>query len=475
MIYDNIWFINKATDIHGDKYDYSLVNYVNSKTKIKIICSIHGEFEQTPDKHIYRKQGCPHCGGTKKLTIDEFIIKAKSVHSDKYDYSLVNYCDSHNKVKIICPIHGKFEQISYVHLNGNGCPECGYNRNNFIDKAKLKYGNKYDYSLVDYKNTFTKVKIICPIHGEFQQFPQPHLKYGCTLCNREKRFIQNAKLIHNDKYDYSLVKYIDEYTNIKIFCPKHGEFDQMPKYHIRGNGCKKCSDDIKRLDTDEFIMRAKKSHGNKYDYSLVKYVGAFDKVKIICPIHGEFEQKATEHINNNRGCPKCGGTMKSNTNDFILKAKKIHRSKYDYSLVNYIDVSIKVEIICKKHGTFYQSPTNHLSGKGCPICNNSKGENEILIFLKNKNIKYIYQKKFNDCKNKKCLPFDFYIPDYNLCIEYDGIQHFKPNSHFGGISGFKKTQINDNIKNKYCSDNNINLLRIKYNENVVDKLKNNIK
>jgi hypothetical protein len=411
MIYDNIWFINKATDIHRDKYDYSLVNYVNSKTKIKIICSIHGEFEQTPDKHIHRKQGCPYCGGTKKLTTNEFIIKAKKIHNDKYDYSLVDYNDSHIKVKIICPEHGEFEQFPYSHLNGYGCSECGYRRKNFVENAKKLYGNKFDYSLVDYKNTYTKVKIICPIHGEFEQFPQPHLKYGCALCNRENKFIQNAKLIHNDKYDYSLVKYINDENNVKIICSIHGEFEQLPKYHIRGNGCKKCSDDIKRLDTDNFIMRAKKIHGNKYDYSLVKYVGAFDKVKIICPTHGEFEQKASEHINNNRGCP---------------------------------------------------------------FCKESLGEREITKFLTDSNILFTRQKKFKDCINVLKLPFDFYLPKYNICVEFDGIQHYIPIKYFGGIKKLIYTQNNDKIKTDFCIKNNIQLIRIKYDDNIIDKLKNNI-
>lgn len=409
MIFDNIWFINKATEIHGNKYDYSLVNYVNLRTKVKIICPIHGEFEQSPDKH-FRKRGCQKCGGTTKLTTNEFIIKAKNIHGDKYDYSLVDYSNSHNKVKIICPKHGEFEQLPYGHLNGFGCSNCGYNRANFIENAKKLYGNNFDYSLVDYKNAYTKIKIICQKHGEFEQFPQSHLDCGCVLCNRENEFIQNAKLIHNDKYDYSKVKYVDEYTNVKIICPIHGEFEQLPKYHIRGNGCKKCSDDIKRLDTDKFIMRAKKIHGDKYDYSLVEYVGAFDKVKIICPIHGVFEQKACDHISN----------------------------------------------------------------RGCPFCRESLGEREIAKFLTESNIEYIRQKKFKDCVNKSSLIFDFFLPNKNMCIEYDGIQHFIPIKYFGGEDKLKMTKKNDNIKNNYCNINNIKILRIKYNEDIVYKLKNNI-
>jgi len=133
---------------------------------------------------------------------------------------------------------------------------------------------------------------------------------------------------------------------------------------------------------------------------------------------------------------------------------------------------IKIKIICKKHGIFEQTPDNHINKKtGCPICNESKGEKEIRIILNNLNIKYIKQKTFNNCKNKRKLPFDFYLTDYNLCIEFDGIQHFKSIEYFGGEKVLKETQKRDLIKNNYCKENNIKLLRIKYNENILKKLK----
>jgi len=474
MIFNNDWFIEKSKLVHGDKYDYSLVDYKNLRTKVKIICSEHGEFEQMPDKHLM-KRGCPYCGGTKKLTTNMFIEKASIVHNNYYDYSLVDYKISHVEIKIKCPKHGEFQQLPYVHLSGCGCKKCASNINNFIENANKAHNNKYDYSLTDYKNTYTRVKIICKKHGEFEQFPQSHIDAGCVLCSREENFIQESKIRHDDKYDYSLVNYKDKNTKVKIICSTHGEFEQLPVYHISGNGCKKCADDAKKLNTDIFIEKAAIIHGDKYDYSLVNYIGAYEKVKIICPIHGEFEQRACDHINNNRGCDNCGGTIKSNTEDFIIKSILIHRDKYDYSLVDYNLCTEKVKIICKKHGEFKVSPTNHLTGKGCPICNQSKGENIITNFLLDSNIKYIPQKKFNECKNKLCLPFDFYLLDYNTCIEYDGIQHFKSNIHFGGEEGFKIRKNNDKIKTEFCKNKNINLLRIKYDENIIEKLEKNIK
>jgi hypothetical protein len=408
MIYNTDWFINKSKSIHDDKYDYSLVDYKNSKTKVNIICKLHGVFEQIPNKHINIKRGCPTCGGTKKLTTNEFIEKSINIYGDKYDYSLVDYVNSHIKVKIICSTHGVFEQMPYSHLNGNGCPVCGYNRNSFVENCKNIYGDKYDYRLTEYKNAYTKVKINCNKHGDFEQFPNSHIESGCVLCSREESFIDNSISIHNNKYDYSNVKYKDKYTKVKIICPIHGEFKQKPVYHIRGNGCKKCSDDDKKLKTEFFIEKANKIHDDKYDYSLVDYVSTFDKVKIIC----------------------------------------------------------------KNHGTFKQRPNDHINGKkrGCPYCNESYGEREIEKILKENNIQFERQKKFKGCKNILLLSFDFYLPKYEYCIEFDGVQHFLPIRYFGGSKKLKYTKINDEIKNKYCFENNIKLIRIKYNESVSDKL-----
>ena len=155
------------------------------------------------------------------------------------------------------------------------------------------------------------------------------------------------------------------------------------------------------------------------------------------------------YISNHSGCSFCFGTKKSTTEEFIEKAKKVHYDKYDYSLVNYIKNNKKVKIICKKHGVFAQSPINHMNG-GCPICRASKCELKIFKYLKNKEIYFENQYYFKTCRNALPLPFDFYLPDHNCCIEYDGIQHFKSIDFFGGEEEFKIRRNNDNIKNNFC-------------------------
>lgn len=185
-------FIEKAKEIHGDKYDYSKVNYENRSTKVCVICPIHGEFWQTPEAHLH-KQGCPKCSGNAKLTTEEFIIKAKKRHGDKYDYSKTIYINACTKVCIICPEHGEFWQTPHNHLSGQGCPKCSIELNkeykrrsvkSFIEEAKAVHGDKYDYSKVKYVNNYTKVCIICPEHGEFWQTPNSHLSggSGCPMC-----------------------------------------------------------------------------------------------------------------------------------------------------------------------------------------------------------------------------------------------------------------------------------------------------
>jgi len=288
-------FIEKARKIHGDKYNYSLVEYKSTKTKVKIICKEHGIFKQRPDSHI-SGQSCPKCGGTKKLTTDEFIEKSKKIHGNKYDYNLVEYKNNTTKVKIICSQHGIFEQKPQEHLRGCGCNI--HNKikklttDEFVEKARKKFGNKFDYSLVNYNE---RVKIICPIHGIFEQTPKNHLRssYGCLRCSKLSNtpdFIKKARKIHGNRYDYSLVEYVSVKTKVKIICPVHGIFEQFPCNHthkINPAKCFKCFGKIK-LTTDDFIKKSKEIHGDKYDYNLVDYKNNHTKVKIICPEHGIF-------------------------------------------------------------------------------------------------------------------------------------------------------------------------------------------
>lgn len=354
----------------------------------------------------------------------------------------------------------------------------------FIKKSNGVHKNKYDYSLVEYKNIFTPVKIICPIHGEFVQIPNSHLNgSGCSICGNLLKgksqilsldsFIKKAIIKHENKYDYSFVEYKNSKSKIKIHCPIHGEFYQTPGKHLSGQGCPKCGTEIlinsRRSNTEDFIIKAKQIHGEKYDYSLINYINNSTKVKIICPVHGIWEQKPEGHLNG-KGCRKCSGSEKLTTEIFIRKSSDIHDNKYDYSLVNYTGHYDKVKINCPVHGIFEQGAGSHLSGIGCPRCSESKGEKEIFNYLVQRGIVFETQKTFEGCHYKKKLRFDFYLPEHNLCIEYDGKQHFEPIKYYGGQKGLEIIQTKDNIKVDFCKSNNINLLRIRFDDIIIDKL-----
>ena len=206
----------------------------------------------------------------KKLTIEQFIKKAQQIHGDEYNYQSVDYENSHSKIKIECSIHGEFEQKVYAHLQGQGCPKCRYVKSSekltiAFDKIRDRFNEihncKYDYSKVDYKNTKIKVEIICPHHGSFWQVPYEHLKgSGCPKCYSEERSLKNRytldqtlslfRKVHKDKYDYGNMDYINSKTKVKIICPEHGIFEQRPNNHILGEGCPKCVNKVSKAEQE---------------------------------------------------------------------------------------------------------------------------------------------------------------------------------------------------------------------------------
>jgi hypothetical protein len=341
----------------------------------------------------------------------------------------------------------------------------------FIERAKKVHGDEYEYELVDYKNNSTPVNIICKKHGVFPQSYVHHVtrKQGCPTCygspkKTTQEFIDQAKLVHpNKKYDYSLVDYKNNKTDVEIICnvDNHGVFPQPPIRHLSGEGCPKCAG--KNKNTDDIIKQFRQKHGNKYDYSKVNFVNNKTDVIIGCPTHGDFPLDPGHHLMG-VGCRKCAGRGLTN-DDWIQRAKDVHGNKYDYSKFNFEKAITKTIVICPKHGEWSTTPNDHInSGTGCPTCKESKGEKYITELLNQLNIGFERQKKYNDCKGSekkycKKLPFDFYLYDYNTLIEYDGRQHFEP---VYGEEQLKIQQTIDKIKDDYCKNNNINLIRVSF-------------
>lgn len=423
----------------------------------------------------------------RKLTTTEFIMRARGVHGNRYDYSHAVYVSSHVKVCIICPEHGEFLQSPNGHLNGKGCRKCAGvsigNRNkhttdNFIEKAKKIHGDKYDYSLVDYQGSHKKVCIICPVHGQFWQSATNHLcGLGCEKCKNEKvrdlkskgrvEFIHEAKVIHGNKYNYDEIVYKNYRSRLRIICPTHGAFYQMAGNHLKGCGCQKCATEYKKTQitksTKEFIEEANNVHGYRYDYSKTVYIGANLKVCITCPIHGDFEQTPSSHIHG-AGCPICStikasNQLRSSAEEFIEKANIVHSFKYDYSKVEYVNAITNVCVICPDHGAFYPTPNNHLRGSGCPICDSSRLE----LQIQNSFVNIVPQKTFPWLKYNRALRLDFYIESLNIAIECQGIQHFQPVDFAGkGVEWANQLYLEllerDKCKYELCAKHNIKII-----------------
>ena len=458
-------FIIKAKSIYGEKYDYTKVEYKNSKTKIIVICPEHGEFLAIPNNFL-QGHACPTCGGRQRRTKDVFIERSLKKHANRYDYSKIEYRGADEPICIICPIHGEFWQKPSVHMNGHGCQMCfatpKASTYDFIEKAKSIYGDKYDYSKVDYQGNKIKVCIICHQHGEWWVTPNNFLRGSqCPKCygtpkHTNEEFIEKAIDVHGNKYDYSRVKYDGLKKEVEIICRLHGSFNQKPFVNLHGYGCPSCSG-REHIDRDVFIRRSLETHITKYDYSKVVFNNSMEKVCIICPIHGEFLQTAYYHMQGGN-CPKCVGGRKLTTEDFIEKAQQVHKQKYDYSKVDYKGYSRKVCIICLEHGEFWQTPNGHLFGAGCPTCSESNLEGAVRQFLFKNNIAFEQEKGFEWLKYRKKLFLDFYLPEYGVAIECQGKQHFTPIDMFGGEEFFYKTLQRDQVKKELCEKHDIRII-----------------
>jgi hypothetical protein len=277
---------------------------------------------------------------SKKITTENFILMANNVHGKKYDYSKVQYLKSTAKIEIICSEHGIFKQTPHIHLGGHGCPKCfggvKYNQEYFIEKAKIVHNNKYDYSLMKYINWDEKIEIVCTEHGIFIQTPNNHLMgHGCRECFLDtkrietEKFINKCDNIHNNKYDYSKVKFNCIEDMILISCPEHGEFTQMVSSHINGHGCRLCSNDNLKLEKQCFIDRSNKLHNGIFSYELVKYINNYTPVKILCQTHGIFQQTPKNHMAGT-SCPFCREELRKKISPFLKYSQMVNNITYKY-------------------------------------------------------------------------------------------------------------------------------------------------
>jgi hypothetical protein len=314
---------------------------------------------------------------------ESFVKKANLKHNNQYLYDSVVYKSCKEKVCITCKLHGEFMQTPDCHLSGNGCPKCGninkqlkqaWTTERFIQEATNKHGDMYDYSRVIYVNANTPVIIGCKDHGWFEQIPYEHLVGSCRQCSyvviaskirrTKEEFINESKIKHLNKYDYSKVVYVSASTHVTIICPDHGEFQQVPNSHLQGMGCFKCG----RVVTSE--------------------------------------------------------KTRSSKEQFTLKANKIHNNNYTYDNVIYINNHTPVIITCKKHGNFEQTPADHLASGGCIKCSKKSFSKEQIEWLKyiqvsHPSVEYVYNKGEHRVPETR-YRLDGYIPKLKQALEFHG-------------------------------------------------------
>ena len=384
-------FIELLKEKYGNKYDFSKIVYTGISNKVAVICPMHGEFYIRAND-LLNGHGCPLCSGTKKLTTQEFIERARKIHGSKYDYSLSDYKNSSTPIKIICHEkdengieHGIFLQTPRNHLQGDRCPKCYRSfkktTEEFIIQAKQIHGDKYDYSKVNYQGNKKPIIIICPKHGEFIQTPLYHLQgHGCQKCYYEKggisrrigteKFIEKAKEIHGNKYNYNKVNYVNSKTKVIITCPKHGDFLMTPSKHVSSKqGCPICSES--HMENETFLAltseNIKVERQKKFEWLKLKYPLSLDfylpyyNIAIEC--QGEqhyrsfnfFKERSNVESNKARDelkyklCSEHGIKMLYLTHSMsILKTSNIYNEENTFTSIKKLIEKIKHEILFEK-------------------------------------------------------------------------------------------------------------------------------
>ncbi len=422
----------------------------------------------------------------RKLSKQNFVERANKKHNNKFTYP-DDYIGGHTKIRIICPTHGEFFQTPSSHMSGIGCPACSGNKRptteEVIEEAKNIWGDRYGLDKIVYTKNGIPFEVTCPVHGSFFKTRAEFIlnKSGCNKCSRREidtdLFLQLAKDKHGERYNYDKTKYVKSNLKIIITCKEHGDFEMRPNNHLNGQGCPSCGgkdeitiEDIKKRNHDKY--------GNRYDVLSDTYVNAETKLTFRCNKHDRIFHANIYHHLKAHACVDClkehiASVTANNVHSFIERAKVIHNNKYDYSMVNYTGNKTPVHIKCKKHGSFYQRPDAHIVGRGCSVCNASKGELKIFHYLTNKKVKFIREYSIDKSKYR----YDFYLPDYNLLIEYHGGQHYFPVEFWGGEEGLWERRFADRCKRSLARRNGYSMLTIPYTKfiNIIHILNKKLK
>lgn len=411
---------------------------------------------------------------------------------------LSEYINNRTKVSAFCEEHQiEWQVIPRTLLEGSGCKGC--KKDKFLKSIQSKqkeYQEEFEkkvlsfgiYKVIgEYKGSNEKVMCKClNCEEENLIIPGNLLKgQGCKNCANVKigkervkshdDFIKELKIINSN------VEIISEYKgnkkNIKTRCLSHQLiWDASPRSLLLGGGCKECRKEKISLslskDHQTFVQEMEFLHENIK--VIGKYEGNSKPLQCECKVCNNTIYPMPSNLLRGQGCKHCGINSRANKRRTSLDSinTRIRNVNPNISLIGDFNIqNAKSEFECKRCGEQWSTKVLHvLNGHGCPRCNSSKGEKMLEEVLKGKNIDFVKQKRFDDCKNKRSLPFDFYLPELNVCIEYDGIQHYEPVDFFGGMEIYKYTKENDNIKDGYCKENGIKLIRISYKNDNTDKI-----
>lgn len=460
--------------------------YVDAKTKIRHKCKIDGYIWFAKPNNILSGTGCPECSGNAKKTHEEYIKELLLINPNIT--VIGQYVSANTPILHKCLIDG-YEWYSQPNniLNGKGCPNCaGVLKKTHEEYVKeLSLVNPNIVVIEDYINAKTPILHKCKIHNiEWKVSPSNILQgKGCPQCGNEKireklikkhkEFICELKQINSDII--VLDTYIDAKTPITFKCLKDGhEWKATPSNILNGTSCPKCANNIKKTH-EEYVYEVLSINSNIE--VLGQYINSNTPILHRCKKHN-IEWTITPYdVLHGKGCQQCGNEkigekFRKSHEQYIEEIKIINP---DICVIGtYVNTQTPILHKCLKDGYIWETtPSNILyGGCGCPQCNESSGERQIRQWLERHNIIYDFQKTFDNCRDIKLLPFDFYLPNFNVIIEYDHKQHFEPIKYFGGQKTFEYTQKHDKIKDEYCKNNGISLLRIPYFKNVEEELNN---
>lgn len=406
------------------------------------------------------------------------ILFNKPTAFEQYNYdSLPATFLATDLIPIECCKHGLFHQKACSHLLGSGCSKCwqeqrGDKRANtpeeFISQSKSKFGDRFDYTNTRYVRGSDEVSLRCALHGDISIKPKDHLsyKFGCGKCGDEvtralrgRAVLKRAVKLHEGKYDYSRFVFKNVNEKVEIVCPEHGSFWQdLYSHTAKATGCPVCARNNGRLTLSDFISKSKVQHGDGYEYDKVIYVDNTSMVTITCKKHGDFTQRAASHLAG-CGCKKCfTESSRLSTEAFVKKAKDVHGDTYDYSRVDYKGRAKHVEIICRKHGSFWQRAETHWAGNGCQLCQESRGEKAVELVLKKYGIEHVREYRIVPHRYR----YDFYLPGLDIYIEFHGQQHYRPVPIFGGEEAHLQCKERDEVKKDLVRETGGKLIVLTY-------------